>query len=453
MERWLRSNRAVASSLVIVVLLSVTSIHTAYADVCPKFTCGQGNFLYGKFTDRVDPLEEPEPLVEAYFTGGQMYNYDSYNISDETIADANTDCYKFCSGWNAKRKPGEVKAKYWMFEETCLEATGGICTCFASTQCNGPNSYSSKWMEAGRRVNGDYEVPANFTAGELCEPGHKGDPHFSGADGSHFDFSGKPNRNYAIVSDLHLQVNGYFGGRYTAWGSRLKALTWIRDVSVMHGHHTVVLEARKGAEFDYNEGYLARVLVDGKPVQVKAPGTSLTLWEGATLTWVYARQQNGDDYVDVFDLAVDGVATIRLTLRPEVETWRTPKDGTVHFGLEVLDAHFSPAVHGVLGQTYRQDFAGRLAEQKLEWSDLLQVMAVPGDNAEGFLYGGVDDYQVSGLLKSDCKMCTFTRAENVDKETTIALAMMGGVSGGGISATTPRKALKPLAVASGDASS
>ncbi|CAI5955580.1 unnamed protein product [Closterium sp. NIES-64] len=151
----------------------------AYADVCPKFVCGPGNFLYGKFTDPSDPYKEPsDPL-----------NFNSAN-----------------------------KAKYWMFEETCLEGSGGICTCYNKLQCKDDKSYSSKWMEPARGVGTvDYEVPANFTVGELCDGNNKGDPHFTGADGSHFDFSGKPNRNYALVSDPHFQMNGFFGGRYSRW--------------------------------------------------------------------------------------------------------------------------------------------------------------------------------------------------------------------------------------------
>ncbi|CAI5506688.1 unnamed protein product [Closterium sp. Naga37s-1] len=417
----------------------------AYADVCPKFVCGPGNFLYGKFTDPKDPYKEPaDPLFEAYFTPGQMYNYAKDNVTDDKIETPQLDCYKVCDSYNMKLPSNfnsANKAKYWMFEETCLEGTGGICTCYNKLQCKDDKSYSAKWMEPARGVGTvDYEVPANFTVGELCDGNNKGDPHFTGADGSHFDFSGKPNRNYALISDPHFQMNGFFGGRYSRWNGDIKSLTWIRSVGIMAGHHTLVLEARRGADAEYLNGYLARVVVDGVPVEITVPGTTVELWEGATLRWEAARELSGTDLVDVYDVKIGNVATIRLTLRPEVKNLRTATDGAVHFGLDVLSSSFSKAVHGVLGQTFRPDFSGRLAQQKLQWSDLLGVMVVPGDNAEGFIDGGMDDYEVSDLLKNDCKFCRFQRAESIDDEMSIAMNMMGSAVGGGLPAA-PRKFL------------
>ncbi|CAI5469747.1 unnamed protein product [Closterium sp. Yama58-4] len=166
-------------------------------------------------------------------------------------------------------------------------------------------------------------------------------------------------------------------------------------------------------------------VADGVAVELTVPGTTVQLWDGATLKWEAARMLSGTDLVDVYDVKIDGVATIRLTLRPEVKNLRTPTDAAVHFGLDVLSSSFSKAVHGVLGQTFRPDFQGRLAQQKLQWSDLLQVMVVPGDNAEGFIDGSMDDYEVTDLLKADCKMCRFTRAHAVDEEMSIAMNMMG----------------------------
>ncbi|CAI7836440.1 unnamed protein product [Closterium sp. NIES-53] len=67
-------------------------------------------------------------------------------------------------------------------------------------------------------------------------------------------------------------------------------------------------------------------------------------------------------------------------------------------------------------------------------------MVVPGDNAEGFIDGSMDDYEVTDLVKADCKMCRFTRAHAVDEEMSIAMNMMGSAVGGGLPAA-PRKYL------------
>ncbi|CAI5535206.1 unnamed protein product [Closterium sp. Naga37s-1] len=347
----------------------------------------------------------------------------------------------------------------------------------------------------------DYEVPANFTVGALCLAVEKGDPHFTGADGSHFDFSGLPNHHFALISDAHLQVNGYFGGRFGTWGNATKALTWIRSLGIMFGHHTAVLHARNGSSADYGNGYLGRVTVNDRPVRVPAPGTRVNLWPGASLRWVEARLRSGDDLVDVYDLLITDMGTLRLTLRPEVKNLRTGDDGVVHFGIDVLGCTFSTAVHGVLGQTFRPDFHGRLyvglgvgasqvcaqtlryalspfshlssptdptqellvqpsaarqclipsqptpfppllfppslysANQELKYNPLLRANelkynpllranAVPGDNAEGFIDGSVEDYLVSDLLKADCRFCRFSRSPEVDSELAHALSLL-----------------------------
>src|SRR5258708_1475632 len=37
-----------------------------------------------------------------------------------------------------------------------------------------------------------------------------GDPHFYGFEGESFDFMGKPNRYYNLLTDTEVQVNAYF---------------------------------------------------------------------------------------------------------------------------------------------------------------------------------------------------------------------------------------------------
>ncbi|CAI5498540.1 unnamed protein product [Closterium sp. Naga37s-1] len=345
------------------------------------------------------------------------------------LSDPHTDCYRFCAGYNSKLPadaPADVKAKYWMFEETCNDGNGGICACYNANRCKDETSYTDDWMQPSRGdvATDDYEVPANFTVGALCLAVEKGDPHFTGADGSHFDFSGLPNHHFALISDAHLQVNGYFGGRFGTWGNATKALTWIRSLGIMFGHHTAVLHARNGSSADYGNGYLGRVTVNDRPVRVPAPGTSVNLWPGASLRWVKARLRSGDDLVDVYDLLITDMGTLRLTLRPEVKNLRTGDDGVVHFGIDVLGATFSTAVHGVLGQTFRPDCHGRLANQELKYNPLLRANAVPGDNAEGFIDGSVEDYLVSDLLKADCRFCRFSRSPEVDSELAHALSLL-----------------------------
>ncbi|GJP67918.1 hypothetical protein CLOP_g24676 [Closterium sp. NIES-67] len=92
-----------AARLTLLILLSAS---IANALLCPNFQCGEGLFTLGKFLDPNTPsdvfLEPSDPLVEAYFFPGQMYNYNQYNIFDEMLSDPYTDCYRFCAGYNSK---------------------------------------------------------------------------------------------------------------------------------------------------------------------------------------------------------------------------------------------------------------------------------------------------------------------------------------------------------------
>ena len=165
-----------------------------------------------------------------------------------------------------------------------------------------------------------------------------------------------------MISDAHLHLNVFHGGRYGAWGPNPhKALTWIRNVGVMWGHHTVQLAARAGATWQYENGYMAVMTVDGEEVTLGRAGDSLSLLNGKLgLKWIAARQPSGDDEIDVYEMEIEGVMRMLIKLRPEIANLRTLEDGVVHFSLEIQRLSASPNVHGVLGQTFRIDHQDRL---------------------------------------------------------------------------------------------
>lgn len=68
------------------------------------------------------------------------------------------------------------------------------------------------------------------------------------------------------------------------------------------------------------------------------------------------------------------------------------------------------------------------ARQKLVYSPLLNTKVVPGDNAEGFIDGRVEDYMVRDLFKADCAMCRFARERDIDEETARAMALSSMIS-------------------------
>ncbi|CAI5513119.1 unnamed protein product [Closterium sp. Naga37s-1] len=315
----------------------------------------------------------------------------------------------------------------------------GLCSCFGAAACKG-----RRFVDPSED---DSNLPSVNFVGKICPANGTGDPHFVGADGSRFDFSGRPSENYALISDVHVAVNAHFGGRWGEWEGRFKALTWMRKISILWGHHSIVFEAREGWESGYRNGYLQRLSVDSEDVKLGRPGSHLdvvSFFDGQVeLRWAAAKKSVKGELVDEYDVRIGDVLSLRLTLRPEMAALRTDDDGVVHFTVDVLSAKLSPNVHGVLGQTFRPDFIGRLERQKLVWSNLFKTQVVPGDNAEGFIDGTVDDYRCTDLAHSDCAFCRFVRAETLDDETASAIELAAGVSSSysDNSRTYPRKAL------------
>ena len=164
------------------------------------------------------------------------------------------------------------------------------------------------------------------------------------------------------MTDAHVHVNAYYGGRYGEYeGNMHKALTWIRQVGVMWGHHTIYMAARGGARWQYDNGYMSVIKVDGETVALSQPGDKALFANGLiSISWVAAKERSGDDEVDVYQVDVENVISMRVILRPEVENLRTETDGVVHMNLEWPVVEVSEGIHGVLGQTYRGDFQGRL---------------------------------------------------------------------------------------------
>lgn len=174
--------------------------------------------------------------------------------------------------------------------------------------------------------------------------------------------AGEPNASFCLVSDRHIHINAFYGGRYDRWGTNLhKSLTWIRKIAILWGDHKVVLATREGARWQYDNGYLASIEIDGASIHLSEVGDYVTAAEGAIeVRWVGARVQSADDLIDIYQVAIADVLKLRLMLRPEIALLRTETDGLVHVDFELPTLDVSDDVHGILGQTYRSDHRGRV---------------------------------------------------------------------------------------------
>ena len=264
----------------------------------------------------------------------------------------------------------------------------------------------------GKCTNGD-AVNYNTGNGSTCTPdpcgtcmspspppspssGGKGEPHFHGADSSHYDFSGVPNTTYCLFSDKHITVNAYFGGRYDG----NKVLTWMRNIGIVWGDHSVILNAREGSDASYDHGYMNNIIIDGKLIELSKAPSKFAFAEGAYVSWLFANASRTYGSIDVYSVEITDVISLIMELRPDYSKWRTLTDGTVHFDIEIPYAHVSEDVHGIIGQTYRKDKGS---------SGLKRIL---GANGEGYLDGTIYDYNVSSITAFDCKINRFEKTIN-----------------------------------------
>ena len=150
---------------------------------CPIFSCSPGKFVPGKFTPDYGKTSSLQDVDREGF-----YMYSSY-LDDPLLTNPQLECYKTCVQYNLEN-PAKTRAVYWQYEDTC-EDNGGNCYCYGADACTG-NHYDPKAHEDeywSDETGG--EPAANYTVGKICSSDGHGDPHFHGADGSRFDFSGR----------------------------------------------------------------------------------------------------------------------------------------------------------------------------------------------------------------------------------------------------------------------
>ena len=135
----------------------------------------------------------------------------------------------------------------------------------------------------------------------------------------------------------------------------------MRSLALLFGHNVVTIEARAGPSAEYESGYLARLTLNGDDIAAPGVGDRLVLLDGQLeVVQTKGGEMDGSDLIDEFEVRVGEALLMRLLLRPEVEALRTEEDGLVHFEVDVVKAQLSRNAHGILGQTYRPDFAGRM---------------------------------------------------------------------------------------------
>eukprot|EP00899_Mesostigma_viride_P016109 jgi/Mesvir1/2449/Mv20037-RA.2 len=216
------------------------------------------------------------------------------------------------------------------------------------------------------------------------------DPHFVSARGDHFDFVGRAERSYCVLSDERVHVNARLtgtAGAPDASGASIRAAdasgasiraadargaekggnerTWMGQISVMYGSDRVLVDASSRPGTPYAASF-GTVLLNGAPLEGKLGTRGLP--SGLTVTRRKTRV-----YISAPGVMEMVVEVVRAAF------WETNKGP----GRNFLKFEAAGAVHGILGQSY----AKQGTEVPMEGSD--------------------EDYETSGMFAADCRFAKF----------------------------------------------
>ena len=250
------------------------------------------------------------------------------------------------------------------------------------------------------------------------------DPHFVGARGTRFDFSGDVDHSFCILSDRRLHINAVLGGyrglpnvTRDPYAPVKDLHTWMQEVGIVWvseegTRHTIHMVARKGKDTTRGAtGFISHMTIDKTAVTPPTEvGRSVSTKNGFVMTLQEQGSRGAADQ-DTYLVTIPGLASIRMQVRAAHSLLQTADQAFVHFNLQFNSLKTTPEVHGVLGQTYRHSVERR--ERAVKYSQLSQLLHGPivadGESGAGFLDGKMKDYMSSGPVAADCAFSSFTR--------------------------------------------
>ncbi|GJP55007.1 hypothetical protein CLOM_g14000 [Closterium sp. NIES-68] len=268
-------------------------------------------------------------------------------------------------------------------------------------------------------------VPLQVRIGGECNPAAKilNDPHLVGAHGTHFDFNGRPDKAFCLLTDRDLHVNMLLRGYYDERTDNAalvvdgKAVhTWIKELGIVWtaggADHKIRLAARGGKQQERGDGFMKSIEIDGEEIPRMQVGDSVTGAGGLKVEF-RGLEKEGPFDVDYYLLTIDGLVSLDLRLRVAHPKLQTPSDAEAHINVGIAELEHTEEIHGVLGQTYRADHTQRAADFQRLIASLHRPISADGAEGKGFLDGTPRSYEASDVLAVDCAYTAYGRARQV----------------------------------------
>ncbi|KAI4382248.1 hypothetical protein MLD38_008236 [Melastoma candidum] len=253
--------------------------------------------------------------------------------------------------------------------------------------------------------------------GGVCQ-----DPRFVGGDGVTFYFHGRQNRDFCLVTDPNLHINGHFIGK--RGDNMTRDFTWVQSIGVLFDDRQLYVGAMKtGVWEDANDR--VSLAVDGEPIYL--PQFAGATWRSDSSPQITITRTRDTNAVDV---EVEGRLKITAVVVPITQRESmihnyeiTEEDCFAHLDMGFKFYSLTDSVSGVLGQTYARNYMSRA---KI--------------GARMPVLGGEREFAASGLFATDCVASRFVgrmgREGEESKSSGMEYANMecasGGVDGTGV---------------------
>eukprot|EP00245_Coleochaete_scutata_P018739 TRINITY_DN989_c0_g2_i1.p1 TRINITY_DN989_c0_g2~~TRINITY_DN989_c0_g2_i1.p1 ORF type:complete len:424 (-),score=69.87 TRINITY_DN989_c0_g2_i1:11-1282(-) len=276
-----------------------------------------------------------------------------------------------------------------------------VCKLFTGDACTGTKKID--------------HTQGSFKTGGNCNPEIKDDPHFIGAHGVKYDFNGVPGKTFCLVTDAQFHINVRLSGYYASTPSASSTIrSWIKEIIIFwHAagkSYTLQMIARPGKETARGpDGFVQSIIFNGKTLPKFGLRDRFVDEQSGLYLELKEFENLGAFEVDAYHLYIKGLINAEVRARVAHPKLQLPDDAETHLNLKIRKIDLSRDVHGVLGQTYRDDRAQLTEKFRKVVEKQHAPIKADGSDGQGFLDGVVEDYETLGALSTACKFDRFVK--------------------------------------------
>ncbi|XP_020532256.1 uncharacterized protein LOC18424225 [Amborella trichopoda] len=219
--------------------------------------------------------------------------------------------------------------------------------------------------------------------GAVCQ-----DPRFIGGDGITFYFHGKKDKDFCLVSDSKIHINGHFIGKTSP--KQKRDFTWVQAIGLIFGSHHLYLGAQKASRWDDSIDHISLSL-NGEDIEIPTLFGATHIHKDAGLK-IWRLEDTNSVIVNAKDQFKIKARVLPIT-QEDSRTHGyeiTNEDCFSHLEVNFRFYNLSTKVDGVLGQTYAPGYQSRV----------LVGAAMP-------IMGGARRFESSHIFSTDCLASKF----------------------------------------------